>query len=143
VILIEIGPDVSRFRNASAFAPWLGLCPEKRVSAGKLLACKMRKMKSRAALAVRMAPTRSTVPRVTSKISLRRMRARLGTAQAITATPHKIARILYVLLSKEPYTESILHLYDEQAQFREETRLRKQAALLGFQVAPIPAVPRM
>jgi len=65
------------------------------------------------------------------------MRARLGTAQAIAATAHKIAHILYydVLLSKEPYTESIFHLCDEQAHFREETRLRKQAAVLGFQVA--------
>ena len=34
VVLSEIGPDVSRFRNASAFASWLGLCPEKRVSGG-------------------------------------------------------------------------------------------------------------
>ena len=34
------------------------------------------------------------------------MRAKLGTAQAITATAHKIARILYhVLLTKEPYSE--------------------------------------
>jgi hypothetical protein len=33
VILTEVGPDVSRFRNASAFASWLGLCPEKRASA--------------------------------------------------------------------------------------------------------------
>jgi transposase len=27
-ILMEVGPDVSRFRSASAFASWLGLCPE-------------------------------------------------------------------------------------------------------------------
>jgi len=26
-ILAEIGPDISKFRNASAFASWLGLCP--------------------------------------------------------------------------------------------------------------------
>ena len=54
VILTEIGPDVSRFRNASAFSSWLGLCPEKRVSGGKVLSCKTRKVKSRAALALRM-----------------------------------------------------------------------------------------
>lgn len=29
VMLTEIGTDVSRFRNASAFASWLGLCPGK------------------------------------------------------------------------------------------------------------------
>jgi hypothetical protein len=38
------------------------------------------------------------------------MRAKLGTAQAITATAHKIARILYhVLLTKEPYAETVFH----------------------------------
>jgi transposase len=68
------------------------------------------------------------------------MRAKLGTAQAITATAHKIARILYhVLSTKEPYTETIFHLYDEQAHQRAEIRLRKQAARLGFQLVTIPA----
>jgi hypothetical protein len=28
VVLTEVGPDVCRFRNASAFASWLGLCPD-------------------------------------------------------------------------------------------------------------------
>jgi transposase len=68
------------------------------------------------------------------------MRAKLGTAQAITATAHKIARILYhVLLTKEPYAETVFHLYDEQARQRAELRLRKQAARLGFQLLPFPA----
>lgn len=35
VVLTEVGPDVRRFRNASAFASWLGLCPDKRISGGK------------------------------------------------------------------------------------------------------------
>jgi transposase len=144
VILTEIGPDVSRFRNASAFASWLGLCPEKRVSGGKVLSCKTRKVKSRAALALRMGANSLCRAKGYFGEFFRRMRAKLGTAQAITATAHKIARILYhVLLSKEPYTESIFHLCDEQAQFRAEKRLRKQAAQLGFQVVPIQAVSAM
>jgi transposase len=144
VILTEIGPDVSRFRNASAFSSWLGLCPEKRVSGGKVLSCKTRKVKSRAALALRMGANSLCRAKGYFGEFFRRMRAKLGTAQAITATAHKIARILYhVLLSKEPYTESIFHLCDEQAQFRAEKRLRKQAAQLGFQVVPIQAVPAL
>jgi transposase len=35
-ILCEIGPNLSAFRNASAFASWLGLCPEKQISGGKV-----------------------------------------------------------------------------------------------------------
>ena len=65
---------------------------------------------------------------------------RLGTAQAITATAHKIARILYhVLSTKEPYAETIFHRCDEEAHRRAEMRLRKQAARLGFQLLPVPA----
>jgi hypothetical protein len=68
------------------------------------------------------------------------MRAKLGTAQAITATAHKIARILYhVLLTKQPYAETVFHHCDEQAQQRAEMRLHKHAAQLGFQLLPIPA----
>ena len=67
------------------------------------------------------------------------MRAKLGTAQAITATVHKIARILYHALStKEPYAETFFHRYDEQAHQRAEMRLRKQAIQLGFQLLPMP-----
>jgi hypothetical protein len=46
VVLTEIGTDVSRFRNASAFASWLGLCPKKRGSGGKVLSCKTRQVKT-------------------------------------------------------------------------------------------------
>ena len=33
-ILTEVGPDLSRFRSASAFTSWLGLCPDNKVSGG-------------------------------------------------------------------------------------------------------------
>ena len=69
VILTEIGTDVSRFRNASAFASWLGLCPEKRVSGGKILSCKTRKVKHRAATALRMGANSSAAPKVISASS--------------------------------------------------------------------------
>jgi len=137
VILTEIGADVSRFRNASAFASWLGLCPEKKISGGKVLSAKTRKGKNRAAMALRMGA--SSLSRAQGYFGefFRRLRAKLGAAQAVTATAHKLARVLYhVLRTKEPYTETLFHQYDEQAQQRAETRLRKQAASLGFQLIP-------
>jgi len=54
-ILSEIGTDVSRFRHASAFASWLGLCPENKISGGKVLYTKSRRVRSRVATALRMA----------------------------------------------------------------------------------------
>jgi len=137
LILTEIGPDVSRFRNASAFASWLGLCPEKQISGGKVLSCKTRKVKNRAAIALRVGANSLSRAKGYFGEFFRRMRAKLGAAQAITATAHKIARVLYhVLLTREPYAETIFRQYDQQAQQRAEMRLRKQAALLGFQLVP-------
>ena len=141
VILTEIGPDVSRFRNASAFASWLGLCPEKRVSGGKVLSCKTRKVKNRAAIALRLGANSLCRAKGYFGEFFRRMRAKLGTAQAITATAHKIARILYhVLLTKQPYAETVFHQCDEQAKQRAEMRLRKLAAHLGFQTIPAHSI---
>jgi len=137
VIITEIGPDLSRFRNASAFASWLGLCPEKRVSGGKILSCRTRKVKNRAAIALRMGANSLCRAQGYFGEFFRRMRARLGTAQAVTATAHKIARVLYhVLITKQPYNETIFHRLDEQAHQRAEARLRKHAASLGLQLIP-------
>ena len=53
-ILCEVGTDLTRFRNASAFASWLGLCPERQISGGKVLYTKSRRVKSRLAIALRI-----------------------------------------------------------------------------------------
>ena len=54
-LLAEVGPDLSRFAGAPSFTSWLGLCPDNRVSGGKVLSVKTRKVKNRAATALRMA----------------------------------------------------------------------------------------
>lgn len=51
----EIGPDFTKFRSASAFASWMGLCPDNDISGGKVLWVGTRKVKCRAATALRMA----------------------------------------------------------------------------------------
>jgi transposase len=67
----------------------------------------------------------------------RRITRRLGRPQAITATAHKLARIVYHLLgTKEAYNESVFHKPEADTIRRAEYRLRKQAAQLGFQIIP-------
>ena len=57
-ILYKVGTEVSRFRNASAFASWRDLCLEKKISGGKVLFTKSRRVRSRVAIAPRL-PARS------------------------------------------------------------------------------------
>jgi transposase len=136
-ILCEIGTDVSQFRNASAFASWLGLCPEKKISGGKVLFTKSRRVRSRVATALRMGAHSLHHAKDYLGEFFRRITRKLGKPQAITATAHKLARIIYHLLStKEPYNESVFHKCEEETLRRAEMRLRKQAAQLGFQILP-------
>lgn len=136
-ILCEIGTDVSRFRNASAFASWLGLCPEKKVSGGKVLFTKSRRVRSRVATALRVGAQSLHHAKDYLGEFFRRITRKLGRPQAITATAHKLARIVYHLLAtKEAYNESVSHKCEADTIRRAESRLRRQAAQLGFQVIP-------
>ena len=136
-ILCEIGTDVSQFRNASAFASWMGLCPDRQISGGRVLYTKSRRVRNRIALALRMGANSLHHAHNYLGEFFRRISRRLGKPQAITATAHKLARIVFHLLSvREPYNESVFHQCDQDAQRRAEIRLRKHAAQLGFQVVP-------
>ena len=136
-ILIEVGPDLSRFPNASAFASWLGLCPDKKVSGGKVLYTGSRKVKNRAAIALRLGAQCLYHAKNYLGEYYRKMKWRLGAPQALTATAHKLARIVFHMLStKEPYNESVLVKWDEQVRIRAELRLRAKAAKLGFNLTP-------
>jgi len=72
----------------------------------------------------------------------RRMRARLGGSAAITATAHKLARILYACLkSKQPYDAT---RHDQNSPLRRSkalAKLRAKAKNLGFQLIELqPAI---
>jgi transposase len=108
------------------------------VSGGRVLSVKTRKVKNRAATALRMAA--QTLHRSQSYLGhfYRRMRAKLGAPKAITATAHKLARIIYhMVTTRQAYDETICAQNEVQNRQRLEARLRKQARELGLQVVAI------
>jgi transposase len=139
-LLTEVGPDLSRFPNSATFCAWLGLCPQREVSGGKLLASATRKGKNRFARALRMGVY--TLHHSHSPIAAyyRRMRAKLGAPKAITATAHKIARILYrMLTTRVPYDETMLLQRDADWNLRQRKKLSATAHKLGYHLVPITA----
>jgi len=92
-LLTEVGPDLSKFPTPDAFASWLGLCPDNRISGGKVLSVKTRRVKNRAALALRMSAQAVQGSRAGIGGYYRRMRAKLGGPKAITATAHKLVSV--------------------------------------------------
>jgi len=94
--------------------------------------------RSRVATALRMAANSLHHAKDYLGEFFRRITRKLGKPQAITATAHKLARIVYHLLgTREAYDESVFHRCDEEALKRAQFRLRRQAAQLGFQVIPL------
>jgi transposase len=108
------------------------------VSGGKVLSVKTRKVKNRAATALRMAA--QSLHRSQSYLGhfYRRMRPKLGAPKAITATAHKLARIVYYMVTtRKAYDETICAQNEVHNRQRLEARLRKQARELGLQVVAI------
>jgi len=140
MLLSEVGRDLSRFRSAAAFASWLGLCPDNRVSGGKILSSRTRQVNNRLARAVRMAAQALFRSQSWLGQYFRRMRSKLGAPKAITAAAHKLARILFHMLTTgQAYDETIFAQQEAQHNQRMQQRLRQQAKQYGFQLVEITA----
>ena len=131
---------MERFPTVKHFCSWLGLAPHNDISGGKVLRSRTMKVHSRANQAFRQAA--HSVTRAHSSIGAyyRAMRARLGPKQAIVATAHKIARIVYHLLKTgEPYREESDAAYERKRQQRELKHLARRAQKLGYTLTAVPA----
>jgi transposase len=141
ILLTEVGPDLSRFKSEKHFCSWLGLCPDNRISGGKVLSSKTRRVINRVADALRIAA--SSLERSQSALGgfYRRMKARLGAAEGVTATAHKLARIIFRLIKHgEAYVRQGLEDYEMRFQARKLNALQKAAKAMGFELVskPIP-----
>jgi len=139
-LLAEIGTDVSKWRTEKHFSSWLGLAPHNDITGGKVVRSRTLKNHNRAGQILRMAA--QSVGRGKSALGayFRRMQARVGPEQAIVATAHKLARIIYQMLKhRQPYQPLSAKEYDEQHRQREIKRLKRQAAKLGFDLQPQPS----
>ena len=97
-VVSEVGTDMTKWRSAKHFASWLGLSPNNRITGGRVMSSKTKASANRAAAALRLAA--NALHRSDSALGafLRRKKAYLGAPKAITATAHKLARLIYSML---------------------------------------------
>lgn len=134
-ILAEVGLDPTRFPTVKHFTSWLGLSPGSRISGGKVLSSRTRKVVNRAATSFRIAA--QTLYRSDSALGAfyRRLKGRLGPAKAITATAHKLARIFYRLWrNQEAYKDPGADAYEQRYRQRLVKNLEKKARTLGLKL---------
>jgi transposase len=134
-LISEIGPGVSRFASEKNFCSWLGLCPNWKKTGGRVKSSRTRRGVNRAAQALRLAAQSLHHSQGALGGFLRRMKGRLGAQAAVTATAHKVARIVYLALKHGmTYVRQNQADYEAQMKDKQIKALRRKARQLGLEL---------
>ena len=138
-ILSEVGLDPSAFPSEKHFSSWLGLCPNHRITGGKLISSKTRKVVNRATNAFRLAAQALANSKSALGGYYRRMRSRLGPTKANIATAHKLARTFYRLWKNGgEYHDQGQDYYEKKYEKRIVKSLKNRLKQLGYEVTVNP-----
>ena len=132
-VLAETGLDMSRWPTEKHFASWLCLAPGTKVSGGKKLSGRTKPSASRAAAALRLAARSLHHSKSALGAFFRRLKVRLGAPKAITATAHKLARLLYRMIKfGTEYVDQGQEYYERRYRTRVLSSLTRRAHELGY-----------
>lgn len=115
-ILAETGTDMSKWKNEKHFVSWLNLCPNNKISGGKVISSRMlKKQPNLASQAFRTAANSLSKSDHWLGDYFRRMKTKGGHKYAIVATANKIATIYYKMLTnKQEFQPLNLEAYQEK-----------------------------
>jgi len=136
-ILSETGTDLSKWPSAKHFVSWLNLCPNNKISGGKVISSMlMKKQPNIASQAFRHAA--NAVQRSDNWLGdfFRRMKAKGGNKYAIVATANKIATIYYKMVCyKQEFNPVDLLEYQAKYKAAKITYLERKLSELKQQAA--------
>ena len=137
-IISEIGTDFSPLRTEKNFGSWLGLCPNNRITGGRVRSAGTRKVQNRVAQAFRLAAHSLHHSQSALGAYYRRQRARLGAPKAITATAYKLARLVWRMMTYgSEYVDVGQAAYEKKTQERTLKALVTRASSLGYTLVAI------
>jgi transposase len=141
-VVSEVGADMSRFPSDKHFASWLGLCPGTKITGGKVMSGKTKCSANRAAQALRLAASALRTSQSALGAYFRRLCSRMDKSKAVTAAAHKLARLIYAMLTKgEEYTDQGQDYYEERYRERVLKQLNQRAEKMGMKlVVAEPAI---
>jgi transposase len=115
-ILTETGTDLSKRENEKKFSAWLNLCPNNKITGGKVKSSQLMKKKPNLACqAFRNAANAAQNSNHWLGDYFRRMKAKGGNKYAIVATANKLCRIYYKMVRyKQEFNPVDLAQYQEK-----------------------------
>ena len=137
-VISETGADMSRFPTVGHFASWLGLCPGTKITGGKVMSGKTKRVANRAAQALRLAAAALRSSKSALGAYFRRMCARMDRPKAVAAAAHKLARLIYTMLTKgEEYTDRGQDYFEERYRERVLHNLSQRANKMGMRLVAV------
>ena len=129
----ELGYDfVSKFDTCEKFCKWCNLSPNNKITGGKLISSHIPRRKNPVGQILRQCA--NTVKSEKSEMGayFRRMKSKDGHMQAIVATAHKMARILYTMVkTKKEYNPSLVGCIEIELLERKIARTTRQLKKLN------------
>ena len=142
-LISEIGLNMNAWPTEKHFVSWLCLCPELHLSGGgkKSKHSKTHASKSRAAATFRICAQSLLRADCALGAFARRLRAKKGAPQAISAVARKLAIIVYNMLKHgRQYVDRGTTYYESQYRNRVIKNLRRRASQLGFELTVMDSV---
>lgn len=129
----ELGYDfVSKFDTCEKFCKWCNLSPNNKITGGKLISSHIPKRKNPVGQILRLCA--NTVKSEKSEMGayFRRMKSKNGYMQAIVATAHKMARIIYTMVkTKKEYNPKLVGCSEKELLERKIARTTRQLQILN------------
>jgi transposase len=142
-VISETGTDMSRFPTVGHFTSWMGLCPGTKITGGKVMSGKTKRCANHAAQALKLAAAALRPSQSALGAYFRRMCSRMDKSKAVAAAAHKLARLIYTMLTKgEEYTDRGQDYYEERYRERVLWQLNQRAKKMGMKLVatePQPA----
>lgn len=137
-VLAEVGPDLSRFPTVKHFCAWVGVCPGTRISGGKRLSGRVKLSANRVKQALKVAAMSLSHSKSALGAYYRRLCSRMDKPRANTAAAHKLARLIYLMLTKgQSYVDQGEAKFEERHRERVLISLRRKAATMGLELVPV------
>ncbi len=132
-VISELGPDLqSRFPTEDHFSSWLGVVPNNQITGGKVRSRRTRRVANRVTNALRMAAQSLHHSKSALGAFYRRLRSKLGAPKAIVATAHKLARLIWRMLTYgQDYVDIGQERYEKLTAERQLKALKRAAEALG------------
>ena len=114
-LMAEVGKDISKFHSAKAFSNWLHLCPNEKITGGKVISNRTKRGANPLSQALKSASNAignlKSVGHLTN--FFKRIAYKNGRKEAITATAHKLAVIIYNMLTKRVSYKPFVREFNE------------------------------